>query len=452
MTRQERSFALKLSFVALLAGVGALGTQAADVPEPSQHISEVIPIEFAKASEIAAALSWMTANSVGTNALMGGPSKTSPPGTPLNTNPNATSNAWNILDQSTRDILRAAVASGEFQNMGQSRIISDERTNSLLIHATRQDMRTFKEIISRLDHPLGQLLIEAAIIDISVRDSGDFSTRVSRKNTEGPNNESLGASMLSSSNLFFVTDLRPMVETDSTGGQAIESDHVANPAKNARAPSTAAKPKASQRVGFAYLARVGTDLDAIVLALATDNRVRILQRPRVQTSSGEPACLFVGESRPFSTNDYYGGGAYSSYPVIRQISAGVTLEVTPFAKPDGSVEMGIQQVLDQFSGTVSITNVGDVPITTRGKAQASLTVRDRETLLLGGWVQALKDKTHSGVPLLKHIPLLGALFRSSSARAPRHELIVLIRPTFLPAQRQASSATTRPNSLVEAKP
>ena len=239
--------------------------------------------------------------------------------------------------------------------------------------------------------------------------------------------------MLSSSNLFFVTDLMPMAETNTAGVHAIESNHLAKPAKDAKAASPTTKPKASHHAGFAYLARVGSDLDALVLALANDSRVRILQRPRIQTSDGEPATIFVGESRPYPTSSYYSASA-SGPSSVQQLQVGITLEVTPYVKPDGSVEMGIHQRLDQLAGTVTIANVGDVPITTSSEAQASLAVRDRETLLLGGWIQALKDQTHSGVPLLKDIPLLGPLFRTSSARTPRHELIVLIRPTVLPSQ------------------
>ena len=444
MTEQHHSETARLFLLALLAGFSALGAQAADASESSQFISEVIPINYAKASDIAAALNRMT-------TAGGSQSKATPLGTPTNTYANAASNARNDFDQRIQNILLRAVASGEIQYIGQSRITSDERTNSLLISATPQDMRTFKEILSQLDHPLPQFLIEAAIIDVALGDSECLSSSLFRGNADGPNNYSLGRGMLSSSNLFFVTDLMPVAETHTAGSQEIESDHLAKPGKNAKAASTTANPKASQRAGFAYLARVGNDLDALVLALGSDSRVRILQRPRVQTSTGEPAGLFVGESRPYSTNDYYGGAAYSSDPSIRRLTAGVTLEVTPFAKPDGSVEIGIHQVLDQFAGTVTITNVGDVPITTSSEAQVSLMVRDRETLLLGGLISALENQLRFGVPLHKNIPVLGALFRSSSAHATRHELIVLIRPTILPDKQSAASpAKARHNDLTEA--
>ena len=434
MTPQEPSFTLKLHFLALLAGICAFGTRAADVPEPAQFISEVIPIKYEKASDIATALTSMTTKNVGGAVALGGPSEALPPGTPATTNANATSKSCDVLEQRIQHLLRAAAASSEIRDIGQAHIISDDRTNSLLIHATPKDMRTFKEIISRLDHPPREFLIEAVVIDITIGDSKTLSSRLPQRNTERPNNGSLGAGMLSRSNLCFVTDLLPMVDTDSEGSQAIESDHLAKSAKDARVPRKTVKPKASHPAGFAYLAKVGSDLDALVLALAGDCRVRILQRPRIQTSEGEPASLFIGESRPASASYYYGGAAYSSYSAIRQIKAYATLEVTPFAKPDGSLELGIRQVLDRPAGTVVVTNIGEIPITTSSEAQASLTVRNRETLLLGGWNDGPEKDSGSGVPLLKDFPVVGALFRSSSARKPQHELIVL-DPAHRPAQR-----------------
>ncbi len=58
---------------------------------------------------------------------------------------------------------------------------------------------------------------------------------------------------------------------------------------------------------------LGQDLDVTLTAVAGDSRARILQGPRIQTSHNEPASIFVGESRPYPTSSYYGGGAYGGY-------------------------------------------------------------------------------------------------------------------------------------------
>ena len=186
----------------------------------------------------------------------------------------------------------------------------------------------------------------------------------------------------------------------------------------------------------------GQDLDVTLTAVAADSRARILQRPRIQTSHNEPAHLFVGESRPYPTSSYYGGGAYGGYSSIQQLNIGVTLDVTPLINPDGLVVMDIQQQIDSFEGNVTIANVGDVPVTATKQASAKVSVRDHDTIILGGLIETDKNNNASGVPFLKDIPLLGYLFRTSHADETRNELIVLIRPTVLPTPEIAALAAT----------
>ena len=186
----------------------------------------------------------------------------------------------------------------------------------------------------------------------------------------------------------------------------------------------------------------------MLTALAANSRARILQRPRIQTSHNEPAHLFVGESRPYPTSSYYGGGAYGGYSSIQQLNIGVTLDVTPLINPDGLVVMDIQQQIDSFEGNVTIQNVGDVPVTATKQASAKVSVRDHDTIILGGLIETDKNNNASGVPLLMDIPLLGYLFRSSHADEKRNELIVLIRPTVLPnPEISALTATAEKNKM-----
>ena len=171
-------------------------------------------------------------------------------------------------------------------------------------------------------------------------------------------------------------------------------------------------------------------------------RHRDLQRPRIQTSHNEPASLFVGENRPYPTSSYYGGGGYGGMSTIQQLQIGVQLDVTPLINPDGLVVMDIHQKIDSFMGNVTIANVGDVPVTSSKEATAKVSVRDHDTIILGGLIETDKNKNNSGVPFLMDIPLLGYLFRSSHTDGVRKELIVLIRPTVLPTPEIAALTAT----------
>ena len=175
-----------------------------------------------------------------------------------------------------------------------------------------------------------------------------------------------------------------------------------------------------------------------VTAIANSSRAKILQRPKIQTSHAVQATLFVGESRPYPTASYYGGGAYGGYSSIQQVQIGVTLDVTPLINPDGLVVMDIHQTIESANGTVNIVNVGDVPITSRKEAQAKVAVRDHDTIMLGGLIETSKQSGNAGVPVLKDVPLIGYLFRSTSQKEVRNELIVLLRPTVLPTPEVAA--------------
>ncbi len=194
--------------------------------------------------------------------------------------------------------------------------------------------------------------------------------------------------------------------------------------------------------GFSYLMSFNQDLDVTMTALASDSRAKILQRPRIQTSHNEPAHLFVGETRPYPTSSYYGGGAYGGYSSIQQLNIGVSLDVTPLINPDGLVVLEIAQEIQSFVGNVVIANVGEVPVTSVKNAQAKVSVRDHDTIILGGLIETDKNDNASGVPYLKDIPLLGYLFRSTHSDSVRKELIVLIRPTVLPTPEIAALAAT----------
>src|SRR6185369_3605805 len=92
------------------------------------------------------------------------------------TTPQATTQpgaSGSFSDRLQRIINRAAV-SGEIQVLGQTKIISDERTNSLLIYASREDMKVIEDIVAKLDVVLAQVLIEAVVISVSLNDTLDF--------------------------------------------------------------------------------------------------------------------------------------------------------------------------------------------------------------------------------------------------------------------------------------
>ena len=320
-----------------------------DVAVPSEYVSEVIPIKYAKASDIASALNSLSSGGGGTTRRQGGAggagstaaAEARAPGGPGwavwagwaygRLHAGADEGAGNDDPDRQRrqpDARRLAVpslsvsrtsssapqATGEIQVLGQTKIISDERTNSLLIYASKEDMKTIKEIVAKLDVVLAQVLIEAAVIEVDA------------------DRQPLPGLQLSATS----ADLWSM----DRGRRHQQRQPLYNPAPS-RYPIPAHQLQRVIPSGFSYLMSFGQDLDVAVAAAASDSQARILQRPRIQTSHNEPANIFVGTTRPYPTSSYYGGGAYGGYSSIQQLQIGVTLQVTPLINPDGLVVMDI---------------------------------------------------------------------------------------------------------------
>lgn len=312
-------------------------------------------------------------------------------------------------------------ASGDIQVIGMAKIIADERANSLLVFAEKNDLAIITNIINKLDVVLAQVLIETLIMEVAVGDGLEYgiSAKQIKASDIGPMTGGFGA--LNPTKLL---DKTPFIPGGGTNATSALSD------------------------GLTYVARFGNDLDVTARAIANDSRANLISRPRILTSHAKEASIFIGETRPYITSYYGGGGGYGgygggyggNYSQYQQLQIGIQLSILPFINSEGLVVMDIKQRIQGIKGSVSI-NGNDVPITSDKEATAYIAVRDRDTVILGGYINADSTKTHTGVPILKDIPILGVLFRSNKSTSDRTELIVLVRPTVLNTPEAAATTT-----------
>jgi general secretion pathway protein D len=263
-----------------------------------------------------------------------------------------------------------------------------------------------------LDVLLSQVLIEAVIMDVTLGSSFN-----------------LGVSAAQNPQQYGTTAGGPILGGGGgNNGAALQSlipGGLANAATNGAFAQNLGG-------GLNYYGNIGPNWDVAVSALAGENNATVIQRPRIQTSQAKPATFFVGNTVPYVTGTYYGGG-YSggNSSQYSQLTVGVELDVTPFINPDGLVVMDINQEIDDVNGSTAIEGVGNVPNTDKRTLSSEIAVRDRDTIMLGGFIRSDKSTSKSGVPVLQDIPLLGMLFSSRSDSKNREELIVLMRPTVL---------------------
>ena len=413
-----------------------------DIAVPAEYISEVIPIRYALAEDIANALntlggsggSTVSIGSTGASTPVSGIGRSTGVGgggmggqggqgggynqggqqRPFGgqTTPGAAPGGQSTFQQRLQSIIQKASAPGgqqdQIQVFGQTKIIADQRSNSLLIFATQADMERIKAVVAKLDVLLAQVLIESVIMDVSLNKGWNL----------GVSAEQNPSSISSSKRI-------------ASGGGFNNGQPFANFINNS-ASLAGTNVLSGLSSGFSYFGNIGPTWDVALQAAASDNTVSIIQRPRIQTSQAKAATFFVGNTVPYVNSVYYnsgvGSGASSSYS---QLSVGVELDITPFINPDGLVVMDINQEIDDINGFTTIQGVGDVPNTDKRTLQSEIAVKDRDTVILGGFVRSQKSKNRSGVPLLQDIPILGALFSTRSDTKTRSELIVLMRPTVL---------------------
>jgi general secretion pathway protein D len=424
-----------------------------DVLTPNSIKPEVIPIKYALASDIATALGALGASGgtsvgkptsgagfrsgTGTTSGIGGSTGgfgsssvgiggypgQSTQGTTSALGSSATSGR-STFQQNLSSIVNKAASggAGQFQLFGMTKIIADERTNSLLVFANDEDMKMIKIIIDKLDVVLPQVLIDAIIMEINLQDTRNTGISYGTQNGGSKVNGIGGLNNLSSAASGFLT------------GSA-----TTNNTANAQSGSTLA----NMPGGFSYFGKYGNDLNVVLEAVAGDSRINVLSRPRIQTSHAVQADLFIGNTVPYVTGTYnygYGSGPSSQYT---QLEVGIHLQVMPLINKDGLVVMDIQADVEQLGPDVQISGVGGVPTTTKRQAGAKVAVRNGETIILGGFISDSRSKSISGIPGLMNIPGLGNLFRSTSIENLRTELIMLMRPTVLPSPELAAVVATQ---------
>lgn len=297
-------------------------------------------------------------------------------------------------------------------------ITPDPRSNSLIVYGTKKDITKLKEVISKVDTLLAQVLIEGIIMEVSLTDGLNYGLSAGQnpKNFGGNPNVVGGGSVNGNSALNNVSSFLGGGNggtngTFSTGG------------------------------GLSYFTKIGPTWNLALNAIASDDRVNIIQRPRIQTTHATEARFFVGSTVAFQQGAYGGISGVSSSYYQRQ-DVGIDLTVTPYITPDGLVTMEVNQVIEEIAPGSS-TDSAVPPTTNKREANSTVSVMSGEAILLGGYIRNSRSGGHSGVPFLKDIPLLGKAFSSTKRNDARTELMVLVRPTVLLNPKDAAEYATK---------
>lgn len=351
------------------------------------------------------------------------------------------------LAKTLNDIISGAAAAGGTAGAAQGKgpvgnapleifeskikVSADKATNSIVVVSSLRDFASLRTVIDQLDMARRQVFIEAVVMDMTVHRENDWGS--SFHAADAVNSPvGTGQSILYGGLNPFRTILLPSPTDSSLSAFAL----------GVRGPGVP---------GTENLLGTGISIPAfgiLINALASTNDADILSTPHVLATDNIPAEISVGQNIPLQTNAAgFGGipglggaaggatGALGGLPLggfgfggtAPRQDIGTKIKIVPHLNDSDEVRLEVTEEISDVSGQQPIGTLGVIPFAKR-TAQTQLTVKDQETVVIGGLMRNKIARTDTKIPLLGDIPVLGALFRSSSSSTDKVNLILVLTP------------------------
>jgi len=278
---------------------------------------------------------------------------------------------------------QAAGAAGQF---GQGRLIVDPVGNRILFTGTATDYAQLHSLLQALDTPAPQVVIEVIIAEVTLDDDTRLGVELFGSAERGDGIWSGG----------------------TEGGLGIGADGAS----------------------FTF---VGPNLRAEINAMASNNKVNILSRPRLVTRSGGEARFQVGTDVPIitsqrATDTVSTPGSTDILQSVQYRQTGVILEIKPIVygdRVDITISQEISEVGDPPNASIASPTILNRSLTTQ------IALGDGWTGVLGGLISNTYSKANTGIPFLKDVPIVGSLFQTNTVSGARTELLILLTPTIV---------------------
>ena len=285
----------------------------------------------------------------------------------------------------------------------QKRVVVNSATNSLIFQGgTQEDYRQWLSLLAELDRPVKSALIDVLVAEVALADNND---------------------------LGFAWQLDKL----GAGAQALSLEGTTYSL-------------AASGSGLAVNALLGgsTMRTLAISALASNSDSRVISNPKIMTRNGESATISVGQDVPTVTSQGIttANGVNNTNVVPQTIqyrNTGILLRVRPVIHAGDRIDLEVSQEVSSAEPTT--TGVTSSPTIRRRAIDTKLTVRDGATVMLGGLISENRSDSDSGVPFLKDLPGVGALFKKRGQTKTRTELVVLITPYIINDSTEAEAAT-----------
>lgn len=390
-----------------------------DTPVDSGGNTQVIYLRYAKAKELVTVLQGVSKNlsgEVSRNApIISAAPPGGPPGGVIAT---SSSGGSNLVD-----------------------IQADEATNSLVITAPPELIRSLRAVIAQLDVRRAQVLVEAVIAEISAEKTAELGVQwlVGSKNAVGFTNYDAGGSSLAN-----VLTLGSVVDTalnSATGNRTTPN------------LSNVTMPQGLQ------LGLGGADFGVLLSALAKDADTNVLSTPTIVTLDNQEAEITVGQNVPIVTGSYTNssstgstGGTSSGsqfgnpFQTINREDVGVILKVKPQINEGNAVKLELTQKVSSVAPSANAATQG-LTLNKR-EIKTAVLVENGQVLVLGGLIDDNLNESAQKVPVLGDVPVVGNLFRYRNTSKLKRNLMVFLHPVILRDPAQSSLYTNDKYSYI----
>lgn len=298
-------------------------------------------------------------------------------------------------------------------------------SNSLVINAEPDMMRSLEQIIRQLDIRRQQVQVEAIIVEVFESNGINLGIQWGSENVGFTqfNNGAVTPMGAIASGVYNASDREytDTITNTNQQGQVVTTPIV----KTERGDVTTLGTLLSSMTGFTT--GVVTDgWGAVLQAVRNDTNTNILATPSITTLDNEEAAILVGSEVPLLTGATAGNNNANPFQTVERKEVGIKLTVTPQINEGSAVQLLIDQEVSSVSGATGV----DIGINKRG-IKTTVLAEDGGTIVIGGLIDEDVQESVSKVPLLGDIPWLGHLFRSTGTTKRKRNLMVFIRPTII---------------------
>jgi type IV pilus assembly protein PilQ len=293
----------------------------------------------------------------------------------------------------------------------RGRIVADERTNMLMISDIPKKVAQMRELISRIDRPVDQVLIEGRIViatDTFARDLG------ARFGVQGRR----------------IGDRTQAISGSLGGNQSIiEDGEVTIPGGlNVNLPAGGFTQSTAGAIAYTLLGR-NFSLDLELSAMQEEGRGEVISNPRLVTANQREGVIRQGKEVGYVTITAGQGGVAT--PNVQFKEALLEMKVMPTITNDNRVFLNLNVKKDEVNRYITLEGYGAVPELDKREINTAVLVEDGQTVVIGGVYEFTDRSSVSKVPFLGDIPFLGNLFRKKGRSKQKAELLIFITPKVL---------------------